>query len=77
MKRTLLIAAALTLAPLATASAQQGKAQVRVPARATLEAAQIQARPLVRVSADRVAGTRVVTVAGVRKQPKTRPAPRN
>jgi|GEM_PF-5352038 hypothetical protein len=76
MKRTLLIAAALTLAPLATASAQQGKEQTRVPTRATREASELQARRPARMSATR-AGTTVVAVEGVRKQPKSRPAPRN
>jgi hypothetical protein len=77
MKRTLLIAAALTLAPLATASAQQGKEQTRVPARATREASELQARRPAPPSLARVTGSRVVTVEGVRKQPKSRPAPRN
>ncbi|HEX8429756.1 MAG TPA: hypothetical protein VF625_00660 [Longimicrobium sp.] len=82
MKRTLLIAAALTLAPLAAASAQQGKEQARVPARAAREAAQVQVAPAARATAARASatrsnGARIVTVAGVRKQAKARPAPRN
>lgn len=77
MKRTLLIAAALTLAPFATASAQQGKEQLRVPARATREASDLQARQRTKAPAVRAATTRAVAVEGVRKQSKGRSAPRN